>query len=549
MEKGNLRYAVDGDPSLLVLEIPDSIGPEGTGCYTFALPLMQRRGGLLLVVPMGAIDRDKLVDEMTSEGEDLLGPSRSFIAELAVEEDGGATVLIGVKARFMVVDFSDQVLAIAKEYVPEEDEMKDIVVFNDEHPGALPTLVDVPDQVIEWARGAHAGRAHFYSARDEPAPSPAPKTPPPKKATQKRVTNATMMDQLAALQSQVQALVSAQLVGGQPSTEVAEEPIDPGAGKQLGVPKMPALSSALVGPPTLMVPSVKKAAALVGPPPKSMAASPGPGRNRAVMPEDEPKDWKEGHATSGDPLLHAISQQGSALTALVAHLAASGSDPMTDLSGSASSSLSSSTKGVQRRERLQNELASGTSSFYLQLLQQLHRRMYPSRAIPKTEEDFHGTDLSLLQYLERFGGYKNQRETGLTLWLLGYVLDALIQGDIAKAQEHLALTIAALEQTGVDGDWTLGWLLALVEEPPIQLFQEKSINLQSQGRPFAPLVAPTHAAVAIAYLKEIEILNSRKKETQKPSPTRTTENTESTTSPRRRPRYPKKPKASPSSSQ
>ncbi len=59
------------------------------------------------------------------------------------------------------------------------------------------------------------------------------------------------------------------------------------------------------------------------------------------------------------------------------------------------------------------------------------------------------------------------------------MLDALIQNDVAKAQEHLALTIAALEQTGVDGDWTLGWLLALVEEPPIQLFQEKMVNLHT----------------------------------------------------------------------
>ncbi len=85
---------------------------------------------------MGAIDRDKLVDEMTSDGEDLLGPSKSFIAELAVEEDGGATVLIGVKCRSMVVDFSDQALSYAKEYVPEEDDIKDIALFNDERPSA-----------------------------------------------------------------------------------------------------------------------------------------------------------------------------------------------------------------------------------------------------------------------------------------------------------------------------------------------------------------------------------------------------------------------------
>ena len=172
-----------------------------------------------------------------------------------------------------------------------------------------------------------------------------------------------------------------------------------------------------------------------------------------MMPEDEPKDWKEGAATSGDPLLHAISQQGSALTALVAHLASSSSDPMNDLSGAASSSLSTSTKGVQRREKLQSELQAGASNFYMLLLQQLHRKMYPSRAIPKTEEDFQTANLSFLQYLERFGGYKNQRETGLTLWLLGYVLDAFIQGDVPKAQEPLSSDHSML---GTDGSrWRL----------------------------------------------------------------------------------------------
>ena len=538
---------MDGDPSLLVMEIPASIGPGGEAAYAFAIPLMQRRGGFLLGLPLGALDENRLVDEMTSEGEDLLGPSKSFTAELSVEEDGGSTVLIGIQCRFMVVDFSDSALEHIKDYIPEEDDLKVIVPFNEEYPNALPSMLDVPEKILEWARGDNVGRAHFYSAREELMLAASPKTPAAKKANPKRVTNATMMDQLSALQAQVQALVVAQSAAFQPPATVTGELPDPGPGKPLGVPRMPALSSAIAVPPSLMTPVVKKAAALVGPPPKSMAASPGPGRNRVVMPEDEPKE--EGAATSGDPLLHAISQQGSALTALVAHLASSSSDPMNDLSGTASSSLSTSTRGVQRREKLQNELQAGTSNFYMLLLQQLHRKMYPSRAIPKTEEEFQSANLSFLQYLERFGGYRNQRETGLTLWLLGYVLDSLIQGDVPKAQEHLALTIACLEQTGIDGDWTIGYLLALVEEPPIQLFQEKVLNLHTQGRPFAPLVAPSHAAVALAYLKQLETLSSRKKETQSPSSPKTSPNTESPASPKRRPRYPRKPKAPPASSQ
>ncbi len=126
-------------------------------------------------------------------------------------------------------------------------------------------------------------------------PSPAPKTPPPKKATQKRITNATMMDQLSALQAQGQALVSAQAAGCAANYRGGRRTY-----RSWSCPYK-CLSN---------LPSVKKAAALVAPPPKSMAASPGPVKTRVVMPEDEPKDWKEGTAASGDPLLHAISQQG-----------------------------------------------------------------------------------------------------------------------------------------------------------------------------------------------------------------------------------------------
>lgn len=306
---------------------------------------------------------------------------------------------------------------------------------------------------------------------------------------------------------------------------------------------MPALSSAFQTlDPSVMVPAVKKATALLGPPPKTTATPVRVPGVREAIPEDEPKEWKEGTTSSGDPLLQAIAQQGSALTALVAHLT-SGVDAMADLSGSASSSQSASTRGVQRREKLQNELAGGTSNFFQLLLQQLHRRMFPSRPMPQTEEGFKNSGVSLLQYLERFGGYRHSRETGLTLWLLGYVTDAMIQEDYARAQEHLALTVAALEQSGIDGDFTLGYLVALVEDPPVTLFQDRSTSLHSQGRPFAPLLAPSHAAVALSYLKELEILNSKKKETQSTTTPKSTATADAPPSPKRRPRYPRKPKA------
>ena len=139
---------------------------------------------------MHAVDSDKLVDEMQNEGEGLLGPSKSFIAELMAEGEGGAPVLVGTQCRFMVIDFSDEILLVTKEYVPEEDDEKSIAVFEPEHASALPSMADIPEKVKEWASGATVGRAAFYSAREEQDLTP--KAPATKKAaTPKRITNAS----------------------------------------------------------------------------------------------------------------------------------------------------------------------------------------------------------------------------------------------------------------------------------------------------------------------------------------------------------------------
>ena len=530
----------------MVVEVPDFIAPFGVSHAVFGLPVMRRKGGMLLAVPLNAMDDEKLVDELAAEGEGLLGPSKSFISELTTEEEEGGMALLGVQCRFMVVDFSDDILLVSREYNADEDDTANIIPFHSDYPTALPDMTDIAEKIKEWVTGQNIGRAHFYSAREEPETPPSFKAPTAKKpAPAKRVSNAAMAEQLSALQAQVAALVSTQMPKPpvQELAKKAEGHSEVAGGKPLGAPKMPSLSGAFLGQTVAAgVPSVQKAMSLVGPPPKNMAVVPKQEAKVSGMVEDEPASWKEGTLTSGDPLLQVLAQQGSALTALVAHIAA-GNDAIGDLTSTASSSQSTSTKGVQRREKLQNELAGGSSNFFQLLLQQLHRRLYPSRPVPVDVDGFKDSEVSLLLYLERFGGYRNQKETGVTLWLLGYVLDALIRGDVHRAREHLSLTIAALEQYGIDGDFTLGYLVALVEEPPVQLFQDRTISMHAQGRPFAPLVAPSHAAVAISYLKELEVLNTRKKETQASSSSTKTTQPSEVPSPRRRPRYPKKPKA------
>ena len=211
---------------------------------------------------------------------------------------------------------------------------------------------------------------------------------------------------------------------------------------------------------------------------------------------------------------NALMQQSSAITALVAHLA-NQSDPLSELSSS--SSGGGGTKGAQRRERLQSELASRSGGFFLALMQQVHRRMNPGKPLPKAEAD-------------------------LIMWIAAHFVDCLSSDDVAGAKEHVALLIVSLEQAAADGGWGIAFLLTLLEEPPLALFQEKLSNISMHGKPFAPLAPPSWAAICLAYVREMELLSNKKKESTAAKPKIDKPESESP-SPRRKPRFPKKPKA------
>ncbi len=89
MEKQSLRFASDGDPSLLILEVPSEFARSGETTACVAFPVLARRGGMTLAVPLSAFDPEKLVDELQREEEGLIGPSKSFVSEMVIEDDAG----------------------------------------------------------------------------------------------------------------------------------------------------------------------------------------------------------------------------------------------------------------------------------------------------------------------------------------------------------------------------------------------------------------------------------------------------------------------------
>ena len=543
MQRQRLKFADQGDPSLLVWKVASDLAEGGVEHQCFVLPVASRSKGLLVAVPLNCLSAEILLDANLLEDEGVLGPSREFEAELVEEPEEGPPERVGVIAKFLVVDVSDTALQSMREYDPVTDMHETITSFLDERPTDLPELNDILTEVVQWITSVTTGRIHFYSAREEPAAPPVP----PKKGTQKRITNIQIAEQLAALAAQVQVLATQQEVlqknqaagSKAPATTSVGAAGDPSLGVHVA-PKIPALSSTLVanGPS-----AVQKVSAMVGPPPKVRAPV------NLVVPAAAPQEelsllpGQQAESAEMQNIVSAISQQSLAITHLVSHLTSG--DAIADLQTGGSAGVSTSTKGVARRERMQSELASKTSNFFLQVEQQLYKRMCPARVVPSTLEEISMSGASMTSYAERYGGFRGQRDLGLIFWIASHAMDAAASNDFDLTKEYLAILMACLEQSAMDGNWNVAYVLSLLEEPPPQLFMEKMSPGGAVSRPFAPLVPPAWAATALSFLKEVELLSTKKGEIRakvQPSPKAGGEQTE-TPSPKRRPKFPKKPSA------
>eukprot|EP00435_Cladocopium_sp_Y103_P039592 s1882_g10.t1 len=222
----------------------------------------------------------------------------------------------------------------------------------------------------------------FYSAREEQEKAPPP-IATPKRAAAKRVTTAFLAEQVSeiSLMKQHAAAEARQYpkTSGQPS-----RPVGHAAEPKISSPgfRMPALSNGLV-PPSSSLPGQRTR--LIGPPPKVKAIV-----ANTSMPPEEPYNLFE-DAAGQDPALAALTQESAALTALVAHLVSQ--DGNLDLSN-ISGATSSSTKGTLKRKKLQQDLAA-RKSFFLQIQQQIFKKLHPSKVMPKSEEELAHSQVSL----------------------------------------------------------------------------------------------------------------------------------------------------------
>lgn len=117
------------------------------------------------------------------------------------------------------------------------------------------------------------------------------------------------------------------------------------------------------------------------------------------------------------------------------------------------------------------------------------------------------------QYLERFGGFGKTKDIGFIVWQVALCMNHMQEENYPAAKDALSLLFVCLEQTAMDnGKMDVGLLLALVEDPPHSLFSGRSLAVAANPRPFAPTASQKWVTVALQYLKEMDVIHTRRAE-------------------------------------
>ena len=454
---------------------------EADGAAAQCYVLMKRQGGLLLALPTGFLAPDVL----QAAQEDAMSPLGLFTTltvPAAQEMGGGEEIHAGFDMDVLVIDVQSDVLPFLTLLSQNaHQEVQPFFVDDVVYPEVQGTLKLAKEWVVLHGEGIH----NFYSAEEGGG---TPKTPAPMKATSKKppVEKAKRLTGPQQVAEHIKSL--AELVPNIATqlSAIQEEQARMRSEMEMRANKAPLRPSQL--PVSMDMQNLGK---VLGAPPRTKQltlASPPPKQTVVAQPMVPPKEQVEAaqEALGGGTLAMAVLEQSRALTSLVSQMQSG--DPLLD---SHQSSFSTSSKGAQGRERLQTELGARSGNFMLSMMQLAMRRMKPATPTPTSLAQIAETDFSMVSYLERFGGFGNQRELGTILYALSFVVDAAVREDMLGVQEHLALLYVAIEQANLDqGRWDLAFQLLLLDDPPSQLWTyNRAGNPMSTGRTraFAPL--------------------------------------------------------------
>ena len=495
---------------------------------TACMVVIRRERGLLLALPQESINGDTLALGNLAGPEDLLGPSIQLddMTTMILEGNGtqaSSLAPAGETCSVRLVDFSSQV---APFLVPVSNlaELSGEVLFFMEDVNIVPACHELLAEAQQWVRDPQANdRVAYYSAEEAEQPleeqvetvSPRvttrPKTsgatPSAKQrsapAPKRKVTVASLSESLEALTSTLPAMTQ-QLQALAARTEALESE------RQSPAPK-PSILAAPIG--RSLMPGSSPAKMTLGalvkemPAPKAVTQRP-PQIFAAIATRLEVQELEQELGAPPADLAKAVLAQSHALTALVGHLASGSSE--IDLG---STSSGSGVKGAATRMRLQAELAAQRGTFFQSVMRSMSRRMYPALPadLPMAQLAQRGVVPS--QYLERYGGFGKVRDIGNIIWQVALLLDHLQNENVPAAQDAAALLFVCLEQTALDnGKMDIGLMLALTEDPPAGVFSNRSIATSSMPRTFAPTADQRWITCALAFLRELDLISSRRQE-------------------------------------
>ena len=420
-----------------------------------------------------------------------------------------------------VVDCSEDVVNHLRDFHESEEA---VFSFDPDSPYAFPSIDALVPLVRAWAQTTSEQLATFYSpAEEEPAvaeqPLPKHRGAQPKRAMPsagatrpKRVTTATLSSQLETVMG-ILPKMSLQLNALTDRQQRIEDQI-PSLGKSPAVAISQPLSKSLQLPAA----PVSSLAKSLQPPPRTsarlthgMLASAEMSKPEELLAlESEKGGLLSGSSQiTGDALAQAVLAQSQALTSLVSQIANAQGDPMTELTSSGGAGA----RGATGRARLQAELAQQKGTFFKAVMQSMARRMSPTSQADRSAPELLERGISGVRYLERFGGYARQRELGQLQFQVMTAFDYMMAGQTAAAMDTIALLAVSIEQSCLDGGrMDLANLLCLQEDPPASIFVNRQVALTSRTRAFAPLADQRWVTVALAFLKEMEVISSKRAE-------------------------------------
>ena len=522
---------LDQDVEPYVLQWPALTEEDGM-LDIFVVAVMKRQDGVLLAVPHGVLSEDDLRAGNLG-GEGVLGLSRTVMVP-SVILDGGVVNKTAEDIDVVLVDCSADIVAHLRHVQPFEEIAYG---FDLDSPFALPDPQATLAAALDWIRSVEPqGDLAFYTAEDVDGTEP-PLTPSrpkrrakakavpgrsgsledrtgephlPVREKAKRATTATLAAQLDSLMSALPGLSSQvqELARSQRELEAHVRAPVTSACPALQQPLYKTVQGPALAPSTV--------ARSLSSPPRTAAPLNAPGILRspefhqplALNALEKEKSTSQ-PALTGDHLAQAVLVQSQALTSLVNQIAQGQSDPLVDLGGT----TSTGTRGTAGRVRLQTDLASQKGLFFQAVMQAMARRMSPTLPVEGSYQQLMEKGVCGTRYLERFGGYGRHRDLGQLQYQVMQAMDYLQVENIQAARDTLALLAVTIEQAVMDnGKFDFASVLCLQDDLPSSIFLNRNAGSLSRSRSFSPLADQKWITVALAYLKELDTIQTKRAE-------------------------------------